>query len=178
MIYFDKDSLPDITLGNDPYCPCCGDTYVSDSGELFCDNCSTGITCICCDDRIDPDNVYYYNGETYCENCHNENFSYCEECDSMEPAENFTQTHNGNYVCNSCLHSNYTRCEECGEYHPSEDIQEGNNYDEYCPNCFNELFFECEECGDITERDPHQEGWDKYCESCQELLDSEEEEAV
>jgi len=175
MIYFDKDSLPDITLGNNPYCLCCGNLYITDSHELFCDNCSTGITCTCCDGRIDPDEVQYYDGEAYCQDCFNDNFSYCEECDSYEPSDNFTQTHNGDYVCNNCLYNNYTYCEECEEYYPSEDMQEGTNYTEYCPNCFDELYFECEECGDIFKRDIHKDGHDRYCEECQEILDAEEE---
>lgn len=171
------DSFPELILGNEPICPCCGDSEVTESEELFCENCKTGIKCSCCDGRINENDVYYQNGNPYCEECFNQEFSYCEECEEYVPNDEINNINN-TYVCDHCLEYHYTRCERCGEYFPNDEVTEGADSYDYCSACWNEKFFECNECGEIFSQNELKEGSNgyNYCQECFEEIEEEEEE--
>lgn len=67
-------------------CMCCGSEipyYGDDDGAntLCCESCRDSIRCCCCGQEMDPEEVSWANnGQAYCYDCYNENFSHCETC--------------------------------------------------------------------------------------------------
>lgn len=108
-------AVPEITIGGEPTCPCCGSTTVTTSEALMCDYCTQRYTDegICCDDC----GRWYSSDESM---IFIDNYSYC-----------------GN-VCESCLREDFTQCERCGEYVLNGDIEENENGILLCRNCLDE----------------------------------------
>ncbi len=108
-------AVPEITIGGEPTCPCCGSTTVTTSEALMCDYCTQkytddGIVCDCCGRWYSSDESMTFI----------DNYSYC-----------------GN-VCEHCLREDFTQCERCGEYVLNGDIMENENGILLCRDCLDE----------------------------------------
>ena len=52
-----------------------------EANTLCCVNCRDGYVCCCCGQHVTEDEVYFSpNGEAYCCDCYNENFTCCDKC--------------------------------------------------------------------------------------------------
>lgn len=79
-------------------------------------------SCYGCGCRIDEGEEFYTNGETWCESCHSNRFSYCEKCDEYHDSDDIHEVHGHssyNYLCGYCI-SQLHYCEECEEYSTDE----------------------------------------------------------
>lgn len=108
-------AVPEITIGGEPACPCCGSTTVTSSEALMCDECTRrytdeGNVCDCC-------GRWYSSSESL---TFVDNYSYC-----------------GN-VCDRCLATEFTQCERCGEYVLNGDIMVTDNDTYLCRDCWGE----------------------------------------
>lgn len=104
--------------------------------------------CYDCDCRLSRDTSYVYDERVYCENCYNERFGYCENCDStvesneLQYIESEEQT-----ICDHCLQNYFTQCDYCNEYHRDTLPETEDTGRNYCENCIDKIIF-CSECGD------------------------------
>ena len=83
------DEKPKIIVGHRVKCLCCGKNSI-DVGEglMICNRCgedlgllSYGITCSCCGESYDEDDITYLNdGTPICNECLQDNYCYCENC--------------------------------------------------------------------------------------------------
>ena len=109
----------------------------------------SGHQCENCGDRVSEDNTYIDDsGNTYCEYCFNENFSFCPDCDIVvhTPDAIFIEDKEI-YVCQHCADKNYHRCETCGGYLIQDNVLQLDD-SEYCENCFDEIADYCENCNE------------------------------
>lgn len=58
----------------------------TDGRDESCPAC----VCCCCEDPIDEDDVQNHDGDTYCESCYSDRFTYCDETQSDEPCDDVT----------------------------------------------------------------------------------------
>ena len=58
----------------------------TDGTDESCPSCR----CSCCECHIDEDESQHHNGDTYCESCFSDRFTYCDETDSNEPCDDVT----------------------------------------------------------------------------------------
>jgi hypothetical protein len=58
----------------------------TDGTDESCPSC----VCSCCDCHIDEDDAYHHDGETYCDSCYSDRFTYCDETDQDEPCDDVT----------------------------------------------------------------------------------------
>ena len=65
-------------IEGDTYCGNCADKFYEDNGGQDNYTC-----CGSCEDIIHRDNTYSFNGERYCEHCHDNNVYWCEDCDEQ-----------------------------------------------------------------------------------------------
>lgn len=136
-----------VIIGHDPICPSCGDEHDYEE-SICCESCWDDCEiCAHCGERVDRDEVYWIDGEPYCDNC----TVYCDYHGEREVGsyyDMFNITPIGHRwsmcVCEDALDGmecdgDIYRCCECG------DIIDGNN-DEYvvteddgdvfcCANC-------------------------------------------
>ena len=188
-----------ILIGSKSYCIECG-SGLNDSGSLSC--CSSYNTCEDCGCRIHDDDSIFLNGYCYCSGCVNycdrcgeytrnnlsevsgrydyvcescleENYTYCEDCDTYVINDDTTYIESKNkYVCDSCLSSNYFYCDSCENYCDNDDKNEHDG-DFYCNDCFEEDFFECYECDKYHSKSDELNTHDDkcYCNACFKELD-------
>ena len=107
--------------------------------------------CYCCNERIGDEDSRRHGGETYCGNCFDEEFTYCERCDCYERREEFTEINrtgrSSTEWCENCTSNYALTCDECDEYYRNQDITE---YTDASDGSIHDC---CEDCGDeLTER--------------------------
>jgi len=113
-------------------CSCCGAT-IREGEQYECSDCGD-IICIDC---------YKYNAEGYriCDDCIDENYTYCDYCCEYHKNEDVYETNDNEYICKYCLEErNYMQlCDDCGKAYKDgveevfdEDEQEWTNL---CPDC-------------------------------------------
>lgn len=159
-------NIPNVVLGNDPYCPVCGDDYITNSEYLTCNSCSNIAICADCGEIIEGSSIYH-NDNSYCASCFNNNFMTCEDCGEIVDREDSYFVHDRygyiQYVCNDCL-DDYDLCAHCEDryYHTNE-----IDGDHYCESCTNRLFTECVDCEEyVKDDDIYYHNNDSLCESC------------
>lgn len=134
--------------------------------------------CASCGEEIEPDEVRIYDDETYCEDCFNSDFSYCDECDQYYPVDDVTW---GNFdgreriVCRSCLENfvqsqtnmeNWCDLSDAVRMHLMDGreviLHPDDIHDGYCAReCVN-----CYKVWDDCKWDPDKDGEDYYCPEC------------
>lgn len=108
-----------------------------------------GYQCENCGNRVNEDDIYDDGeGNSYCEYCFNENFTYCPDCDdTIHITDTIFIQDKEIYVCQYCADKHYYRCYDCGDYHTLDDMQIFND-ESYCESCFGEVADYCENCNE------------------------------
>ena len=119
-------------------CAHCGQ-YIDDEdahwvdGDYYCDECCS--YCDYCNEWHIQESVHIENYGDVCITCAEENFIWCEDCDTWHRSRNTTYVESvERYVCNSCLENNYFRCADCNAYYPFEDAEYFDD-DTVCNSC-------------------------------------------
>ena len=121
--------------------------------------------CSQCRNEFSFEEVKEQDGENYCEDCFNDLFEICEDCEKYFFSEAMYWIEGKEYhVCQDCYdNNNYFKCDHCDHYFPNRD----RGYENFCQDCFNEYYFECENCGGIFHIDNrYGEDYNSYCEEC------------
>ena len=127
------------------------------------------FTCDCCGERVHGESyeVRNANGEwaDVCEECLNQYYTYCDECNEYWPNDSITYV-NGTDYCPDCLKEHCCQCEDCGDWMEPEDIYicydaEGNPH-QLCPVCLEDRgYVYCEDCGEYVQ--PCSDGSCPHC---------------
>jgi hypothetical protein len=112
----------------------------------------------------------YYEGSPYCNECAEEDFVRCYECNTLLHQDEAWWDNEGDAFCENCYNEYYTRCERC-----DSEVLRRNAYTvddtDYCATCYRELFTECSECGELVHRDDaYYYGGEAYCQGCYDQL--------
>lgn len=105
---YNARTIPEIVIGGEPTCPCCGLGPVTCSEDLLCEECgqNSRYTCTWCGELYHSDEVTWVSSPSWegyvCEYCLDEYFGNCECCDNLFPAEDLHE-HNGCWYCSRCL---------------------------------------------------------------------------
>jgi hypothetical protein len=95
-------------------CMSCGETEIEIDNEQFllCQDCEPVPCCSCCGEYYSENDLIYYNGDKYCEDCFNEHFFCCEICEDYASVEDCKELYlaedrdvffsNPCYICSDC----------------------------------------------------------------------------
>lgn len=104
---YNARTIPEVTVGGAPTCPCCGVTLVTDSESLVCEDCEPSQGC--CD----------WCGGTF----------------SLHHLTWISSRDWEGYVCDSCLENDFAACSCCGEMYPIEQLNILSDDRYYCDCC-------------------------------------------
>lgn len=123
--------------------------------------------CCKCDKIIENDNYFEYQGNIYCDECGEDNFSICDECeDTVLSSEICYIESSSACICETCLNDYYTECVDCGEYHNDQSVTYINNHGHVCNSCLSDYCI-CDECEDWFSIDDVTEfEGEYYCDDC------------
>lgn len=144
--------------------------YLFDTDDYgVCDDCgevvqNTALTMVSGGDRV-------------CEYCLENDYSYCEHCDTWHPDCDMVKIHTDTYsscdhpyyVCENCAEDVAHCCERCGDWYEKQCCRLGADDNWYCEDCWGENFVTCEDCGEILWRDDayyDEDSGNWYCEDC------------
>lgn len=133
------------------------------------------LVCRDCGEKIEGE-YHEIDGEYLCDNCFEENYSYCDDCGEIISRDNgYYVESEDRFVCEDCLDGNYFKCEDCGEYFTIGSGYEINDRgDTYlvCESCYSGgNYFCCEECGNYyTTEEMNEHGYSYYCDDCYDEL--------
>ena len=164
-----SENTSKITVGARPICIDCG-RHHNIEDTINC--CKSGYICADCGARMDEDDVYWVNDETYCREC----VGYCEHCNEYHRGEE-TYIEGYGYVCNDCRDEYFYYCNYCGEYVRERDAYWVECEDEYvCEDCLNNNYTRCDDCGEFFRTEDVSEYGDlMLCEDCHnERMESED----
>lgn len=143
------DDFKSLVVGTWGLCVSCGCEI---SSGVYCDDCDGGVTCEDCGRWCgELFSVRNSRGDwiEVCEDCRDENYTYCDECEEYWPNDCVTEI-DGRYVCDSCVQEYYSCCEECDKYHRSDDmtlvVDSRGNEIYVCEDCLDRLYERCEDC--------------------------------
>ena len=120
-----------ITYSSYATCLNCGEILDMEEfdgeGSLICDNCCPTIRCCSCDDRVNPDYVYYIDDLPFCEYCAQE-LPTCDYCGDSHLENNLSQ-----YMLrddqNNPHYYSISICQCCETYHIDTSSINIDNYD-------------------------------------------------
>lgn len=138
---------------------CCENDFYEEHGNSYvCENCGN---------RIDQDNIFSHDGENYCEDCFNELFFYCSNCDETYSNENGVWIDNIGSLCQECFDEKYFYCSACNEIEEIENGIETDNGSMICEDCYSNNYFTCSECDRIyTDNNLKEHDSEYYCKEC------------
>ena len=181
-----EDSYETWEIGEYGLCICCG---CETSHGLYCDDCNDELpTCEDCGERYSEDDLYrvydeYGHERLVCEDCRDNNYTYCYECEEYHPGNCVTYVDCiDDYVCDDCLSRFYERCDECGEYFRKGELYDALDRDGYsccvCECCHDNYYVQCEECGETIHQDYAvcDDSGRVFCPDCLEVRNAQEEE--
>lgn len=123
----------------------------------------------CCECGEELQGAMYHIGcdDYICEDCRDNYYSYCEDCDALVPNEEITDVENNRrFVCASCAEY-YCNCDHCGNLFSEECLAVDTYYITLCSDCYDDYYFTCEDCGEVYHVDNGRYIDDcVYCESC------------
>lgn len=155
------DCSEPISENNTLYCDACNDDgYVSCNecynriheddahfieGNYYCNACCS--YCTHCDGYTTGTTTEVQgrrgNSNEVCQSCLEENYYYCEGCDSYFHSDRGHHLAD-DFCCNDCLEADCCLCENCGEYVRNDDVEEiDDNY--YCSSCAGDIKEQMEE---------------------------------
>lgn len=76
-------------------------------------------------------------GDGICQSCYDDNYFYCEHCDSVTHTDNKVYSEDGN-ICEHCYINDYVTCNECSDVINSENSYNHNDK-YYCSNCYDNI---------------------------------------
>jgi len=95
--------------------------------------------CNACDTGLDGDDVYWVQGDAFCENCA-QDADRCEHCEEMFWNDSLNQTEDGHTLCNRCYRNHTTKCDNCRcvyyDEEMSEVVDEQGYTSDVCSGCF------------------------------------------
>lgn len=151
---------------NSYFIGCSHECINTDRHYVYCSHCNKGLS----EDAAYSDD----NGEAYCEECYNNRYTHCQECDTQV----YTNEICSDGLCEACYHDKYTSCERCGydvEITDAVTIN-GVDYHDTCAEkefyiCAEKEFYICSDCGDyITSGDEAEKDDDWFCPDCYEKV--------
>ena len=143
-------------------CADCGRAIVEDDAEY---------RYMGCNEFKNDDNERFYqrnDGEFICEECFDENYFQCEDCNAIYPRdEECYEDGADRSVCPTCDET-YTPCECCDERYESSDMRETIDDGLVCDHCYDRHYYTCCECGNaVRDRDVvRDDRGNHYCLSC------------
>ena len=134
------DNAENINCCGYAICADCGrvirnrDNVIEIDGETYCRDCVS--YCEHCDEYT-REEVIYVNCYGYvCRSCLENNFSYCECCDTWHGEDETTYIEcEDRYVCDRCLNRYYSYCDDCGNYFPDDDMYAYGDR-QLCESCY------------------------------------------
>ena len=143
-------------------CADCGRAIVEMDGDYRYVGCN--------EYKTDGDELFYQrnDGEFICEECFDENYFQCEDCNAIYPRdEECYEDGADRSVCPAC-DEYYAPCECCDERYESSGMRETIDDGFVCDRCYDRHYYTCCECGNAVRdrdvvRDDH---GDHYCLSC------------
>ena len=134
------------------------------------------ICAICGEEHDVVDMTYVGDRDDYvCQNCLDDNYSFCEHCEEYHPADEAVEVHartrygyDVQYWCDVCALDHATVCDDCGERWADSDIIGSGAGPYLCPRCWESGdWVECAECGRIVRyEDTYTDELDYYCHDC------------
>ena len=128
------------------------------------------IYCFECGRELrDHETMYNIGNEDYiCEDCRNDYYTYCEDCEELVHVDDIISVDNNRYVCEECS-GNYCTCDHCERLYSEHHIAINTIAITLCDYCYSDYYFTCAECGDIVHLDYGEtvDGY-YYCSACAE----------
>jgi hypothetical protein len=130
--------------------------------------------CCNCGDMINLNNDDYLekNDEIYCQDCFDESFAFCDNCNEyhlIDDVSYFENFRHGVSLCDDCRDSLLTRCDDCGDWVNTNDAYRTAEGDDICGDCYGDNYFTCDGCGNIYHSDYINSTDDGcYCNECYE----------
>lgn len=125
------------------------------------------IRCIECDAVIPPRTSYSnYLGDPLCNNCRDEGFTQCADCDYLIRNRNITYA-GERPVCRDCI-DDYSQCDSCNEFVRRRNTFHDENIT-VCQVCFHDNMDRCHRCGQIFNRRDltYDDDFDaSFCDNC------------
>ena len=158
-----------LAIFHDDSAECADGDLCQTGGYLDGDDDEDTSSCDHCGD-IEPDeNMFFIEDGSYCRDCYNDLFVFCEDCQRDRDRETSIYIDScDRYVCDDCL-ENYTRCDDCETYFSDDDTTRTDAGRDVCDSCL-ENYTRCEDCDgyfppvDTTETDAGRD----VCDSCLE----------
>jgi len=72
-----------MIVGSYVICPICGNGMVEHPRSLECENCDPMEYCCTCASARHAEELHEMDGEFYCDDCFDNEFTYCDECDEI-----------------------------------------------------------------------------------------------
>lgn len=105
------------------------------------------IDCCKCGESIPEDDLHKQDEEHYCDECHNEKFTYCDGCEEFHLAETSIEVNNRWYCGESCANAeDYYRCADCNSWYRGNTGGHNSRGNGICRKC-NSGYDLCGECG-------------------------------
>lgn len=127
-------------------------------------------TCANCGQQLIDDSDYMRDDVNLvlCDDCFQDNYSQCEDCDSYYHNDNLhPHKATGKLLCEDC-ESNYIYCDDCNEalQKEDEDCYYNDNNNRICESCQDNYIY-CTQCEDTFHTDNAQyHNGDYYCDDC------------
>ena len=150
----DPDDVEPLEVGTYGLCASCG---CETSYAVFCEDCYVEPY-VCADCGCTCGEVFEVWGPRgwtieVCEDCRNENYTYCSRCGGYHYNENITYVEDfDEYYCEDCLSRVAVYCDDCGKWYAPDNT--GPAHDRWgneitiCEDCA-ERYTECDECGEL-----------------------------
>lgn len=125
------------------------------------------VECYECGEYYPEDEMRYADGDYYCDNCFDNNFSYCECCGCLErEGDGFWDDDRERWVCQDCFERYYEYCEYTRTYHHEEDMTRvrisEDDYTSVCEYYADNHLYWCSECSEWVDGDD----WDDENDMC------------
>jgi hypothetical protein len=153
---------------------------ITPSGNIYADSTSgvvssAGPLCYACNDHLDEcDSMTNENGDTFCDSCFYDRYTYCGGCYEYYDNEDMRAPEDGSDpLCSDCHANTYADCDRCGSEHEIDALHNGPDGRDRCETCHVEEVTVCEECSDEVMSSDADEG---LCTDCVESQEVEEEE--
>lgn len=146
------------------------DNIDADNGLRYCQGHI--VKCYECKENHNTDNIKYHGNYDYCEDCFNDNFMMCPNCEEVIDNKDYLKPTPRNRNRNSMVNGGCTECCEkcasCGKVIDKEDNPYYFNGDNYCEDCYCDKFGNCEACSEVYAQDEliYIEDAGSFCDSC------------
>ena len=115
--------------------------HVHNTAYWFCTKCKEYFE--------DGEELHTVDGDTWCEDCYNENWCECSECGNEIEIDDSNSTPNGEALCSGCYNENYFICHSCNETHAIDDSGISPTGNRICQTCFDDSCSFCSNCDEV-----------------------------